>query len=213
MSKTILCYGDSNTWGYSPATQDRYSRDERWTGVLRLELGDDYLVIEEGLGGRTTVWDDPVEGRHKNGQPYLLPCLESHQPLDLVIIMLGTNDLKRRFGVGAYDIARSAGVLVHIVQNSTCGPNDTTPKVLLMAPPPIQSLAGTQFVEMFAGAEEKARQFSSEFRQVAAELGCELLDTADVIVSSKLDAIHFDVEEHHKLGQAVAARVRQIFNE
>ena len=98
--KTILCYGDSNTWGYNPSMGGRYARDERWPGVLRKELGEGYLVIEEGLNGRTTVWDDPIEG-YKNGKTYLVPCLETHKPLDLVIILLGTNDLKMRFSVSA----------------------------------------------------------------------------------------------------------------
>lgn len=209
--KTILCYGDSNTWGYSPSTQDRYGRDERWGGVLRNTLGEEYLVIEEGLNGRTTVWDDPVEGIHRNGRTYLTPCLESHQPIDLVVIMLGTNDLKQRFGVGAFDIARGASVLVQIVQKSETGPNGEAPKVLLLAPPPTAELAGTDFAEMFKGAEEKSKNFSREFRLIAGSLGCEFLDMADVIVSSKLDAIHLDAEEHLKLGQAVAARVREIF--
>jgi lysophospholipase L1-like esterase len=209
--KTILCYGDSNTWGYSPATQDRYGRDERWPGVLRNELGPGYLVIEEGLGGRTTIWDDPVEGIYKNGKTYLIPCLESHQPLDLVVVLLGTNDLKNRFSIEAFDIAQGAGVLVQIIQKSENGPNGNAPEVLLLAPPPVAKLARTDFVEMFAGAEKKAKKFSREYRRVAKELGCEFLDTADVIVSSKLDAIHLDVEEHRKLGQAVAARVRKIF--
>jgi lysophospholipase L1-like esterase len=208
--KTILCYGDSNTWGYSPSTQDRYSRDERWGGVLRNALGEGYLVIEEGLGGRTTVWDDPVEGIHKNGRTYLLPCLESHQPIDLVVILLGTNDLKRRFSAGAFDIAQGAGVLVRIVQKSETGPNGQPPKVLLLAPPPTADLTGTDFVEMFKGADEKSKNFSREFRRVAEELGCEFLDAAEVIVSSTLDAIHLDAEEHRKLGQAVATRVREI---
>lgn len=208
--KTILCYGDSNTWGHCPSTQDRYNRDERWGGVLRNTLGEGYLVIEEGLGGRTTVWDDPVEGIYKNGQTYLLPCLESHQPIDLVVILLGTNDLKRRFSVGAFDIAQGAGVLVQIVQKSQSGPNWDAPKVLLLAPPRVGKLAGTDFAEMFKGAEEKSKNFSREFRRVAEELGCEFLDTADIIVSSKLDAIHLNAEEHRKLGEAVAARVREI---
>jgi lysophospholipase L1-like esterase len=90
--RTILCYGDSNTWGYNPSTGGRYARDERWPGVLRTELGEGYLVIEEGLNGRTTVWDDPIEG-YKNGSTYLIPCLETHKPIDLVIILLGTNYL------------------------------------------------------------------------------------------------------------------------
>ena len=179
--------------------------------MLRNALGEGYLVIEEGLGGRTTVWDDPVEGIHKNGRTYLLPCLESHQPIDLVVILLGTNDLKRRFGVGAFDIAQGAGVLVRIVQKSETGPNGEAPKVLLLAPPPTEELDETDFVEMFTGAEEKSKNFSREFRRVAQELGCEFLDTAEAIVSSKLDAIHLDAEEHRKLGQAVATRVREIF--
>jgi len=208
--KTILCYGDSNTWGYSPSIQDRYARNERWGGVLRNALGEGYLVIEEGLGGRTTVWDDPVEGIYKNGRTYLMPCLESHQPIDLVVILLGTNDLKRRFGVGAFDIARGAGVLVQIIQRSETGPNGKAPEVLLLAPPPTADLAGTDFVEMFKGAEEKSKNFSHEFQRVAEELGCEFLDTAEVIVSSRLDAIHLDAEGHRKLGRAVAARAREI---
>ena len=95
----ILCYGDSNTWGYNPSTKERYDRYERWTGILQFTLGDEYHVIEEGLNGRTTVWDEPIEGEYKNGKTYLVSCLESHKPLDLVIIMLGTNDLKKRFSV------------------------------------------------------------------------------------------------------------------
>jgi lysophospholipase L1-like esterase len=90
--KTILCYGDSNTWGFNPATQARYARDERWTGVLRQALGDGYWVIEEGLNGRTTVWDDPIED-YRSGKEYLLPCLRSHKPVDLVVVMLSHSRL------------------------------------------------------------------------------------------------------------------------
>jgi lysophospholipase L1-like esterase len=205
--KTVLCYGDSNTWGYDPATKDRFARDERWPGVLRQELGEEYWVIEEGLGGRTTVWDDPIEG-YKNGKEYLIPCLGSHQPVDLVIIMLGTNDLKKRFSVSAYDVANGAGVLVDVVHKSAAGPNGGAPKLLLMAPPPVVRL--TEFAEMFEGAEAKSKKLSEHFRRVAQEQGCELLDTAQVIVSSDLDGIHFDKGEHQKLGRAVAARVREI---
>jgi lysophospholipase L1-like esterase len=198
--KTILCYGDSNTWGYCPKTQGRLSADDRWPGVLRRELGAAYGVIEEGLGGRTTVWNDPVEGEHKNGKTYLRPCLETHQPVDVVIIMLGTNDLKRRFGVGAFDIARGAAVLSQIVRSSAAGPDGTAPRVLLVTPPPVAPLAGTHFAEMFAGAEEKSRQLAREFRRVADELGCELLDAGDVVVSSPRDGIHL----HNKTLVSVA---------
>ncbi len=205
--KTILCYGDSNTWGYNPATKERYSKEERWTGILQKELGENYEIIEEGLNGRTTVWDDPIEG-YKNGKKYLIPCLESHHPIDLVIIMLGTNDLKKRFSLSAFDIANGAQVLVNIVQKSEAGPGGAAPKVLLMAPPPVGKL--TEFAEEFEGAEEKSRRFSYHFKRVADECGCEFLDTSKIIVSSDIDGIHFEVSEHKKLGQAVAKVVKKI---
>jgi lysophospholipase L1-like esterase len=207
LMKKILCYGDSNTWGYDPLTRDRFNREVRWPGVLRLSLGEGYEVIEEGLNGRTTVWEDPIEG-YKNGLSYLIPCLESHRPLDLVIIMLGTNDMKMRFSLSAYDAAEGAGVLVRIVQKSEAGKDGSAPAVLLMAPPPFARLTG--FADFFAGGEEKSRKFGEQYRRVAGELGCHFLDTATVIVSSELDGIHFEREEHARLGQEVAAAVKEI---
>ncbi len=205
--KTILCYGDSNTWGYVPGTGERFSRDERWTGVLKRELGDEYEVIEEGLNGRTIVWDDPIEG-YKNGRTYLIPCLESHRPVDLVVMMLGTNELKKRFSLSAYDIAQGVGVLVDIVQKSEAGPDGAPPKLLLMAPPPVGKL--TEFAEMFEGAEAKSRRFAEHYRRVAEEYACEFFDTSEVIVSSDIDGIHLEGDEHQKLGRAVADLVRKL---
>ncbi len=205
--KTILCYGDSNTWGWDPTTGERFARDERWPGVLRQTLGDGYLIIEEGLNGRTTVWDDPIEG-YKNGKTYLIPCLETHRPLDLVIIMLGTNDLKVRFSLSAYDVANGAGVLVDIVQKSAAGPAGQAPQVLLMAPPPLAKLS--EYAEMFENAVAKSKRFSQHYQRVAQEYGCEFLDTSQVIVSSNLDGIHLGLSEHRKLGQAVAKIVPRL---
>ena len=108
--KTIMCYGDSNTWGCiplaGPQPPRRYGPAQRWPGVLRRELGDGYWIVEEGLNGRTTVWDDPLEP-FRSGKELLAPCLMTHEPIDLVIVMLGTNDLKRRFG-GARATSRRA---------------------------------------------------------------------------------------------------------
>jgi lysophospholipase L1-like esterase len=206
--KTILCYGDSNTWGFDPASGERFSPDVRWTGVLARELGEGYRVIEEGLNGRTTVWDDPVEGVYRNGKTYLLPCLESHRPLDLVILMLGTNDLKRRFSVSALDIANSAGSLVEVIQRSACGPGRGAPAVLLVAPPPTGQLSA--FAEMFADEGEKSRKFSSYYRQAAGLYGCSFLDGGEYVTSSDLDGIHFEPEGHLNLGRAAAGCARQI---
>lgn len=205
--KTVLCYGDSNTWGYDPRTGGRYPRDTRWPGVLRRALGEGYLVIEEGLNGRTTVWDDPIEG-YKNGKSYLIPCLETHRPIDLVVIMLGTNDLKMRFSVSAFDIANGAGVLVDVAQRSATGPGGGPPQVLLVAPPPVAKLTG--FAEMFEGAERKSARFAEQYRRVATERRCAFLDASTVIRSSDLDGIHLEAGEHEKLAVAVARKVEAI---
>ncbi len=205
--KRILCFGDSNTWGYNPATRERFDRDTRWPGVLRYSLGQGYEIIEEGLNGRTTVWDDPIEG-YKNGYDYLIPCLETHRPLDLVIILLGTNDLKKRFSLSAFDIAEGAGVLIKAIQKSEAGINGAAPHALLISPPPVGKF--TDFREMFEGAEEKSRRFSEHYRRVAGELGCYFLDSSNVIVSSDLDGIHLEKSEHEKLGRAAASKVKEI---
>lgn len=205
--KRILCYGDSNTWGYNPVTKNRFDKHERWTGSLSQALGSHYDIIEEGLNGRTTVWDDPIE-EYKNGREYLIPCLETHKPLDLIIIFLGVNDLKKRFSLSAYDIAEGVLVLVQIVQKSNTGVMNGAPQVLLIASPPVGELIA--FAEMFEGADVKSRKLTEHYRRVAAETGCPFLDASTIITSSDLDGIHFEQSEHAKLGQAVAIKVKEI---
>ena len=206
--KNILCFGDSNTHGANPANGSRYDIHERWPGVLRDTLGADYWVIEEGQGGRTTVWPDPIEGI-KAGKDYLPPCLESHAPLDLVILLLGTNDLKNRFSLGAADIALGAQTLVRLIQISQCGPRYGAPQALLVAPPPVLGIP--HLWGPMSGAPEKSRHLAVEYKQVADQMNCHFLDAGALIQSSRLDGFHWEVEEHHKLGLAVASLVRKIF--
>ncbi len=209
--KTILCYGDSNTWGYNPITEARYPLEQRWVTLLERDLGPDYLVIPEGLNGRTTVWPDPVTGKYKSGKRTLIPILESHHPLDLVVLLLGTNDLKHRFGLSAWDIASSVQTLVEMIQGSTFGPDGRGPQVLLIAPPPT-CVPGTRFGEMFAGADEKSQHLAHYFKQVADEFRCGFLDAGQHVVSSKVDGIHLDPGELPKLAAAVAASIRQMLS-
>ena len=206
--RTIVCYGDSNTWGHDPVSGERLPVDRRWPGVLQRELAEGFRVVEEGLGGRTTAWDDPIEGEDRNGRMYLMPCLESHRPIDLVAIMLGTNDLKRRFNLSASDIAQSALSLARIAARSATGPGGSNPRVLVLAPPPIVQLG--DLAGMFEGAEAKSRQFSHYYRLFADRHDIPVLDTGEIIVSSPLDGIHLEAEQHDKLGKAVAAFVRLI---
>jgi lysophospholipase L1-like esterase len=207
MVKTIVCFGDSNTWGYDPATNTRFAPDQRWTGVLQASLGTDYRVIEEGLNGRTTTVDDPIYP-HRNGRDYLPPCLESHAPFDLVTIMLGTNDLKKRFDRSASDISESAGILAGMAKQSPFGPGGASPAVLLIAPPAVTIL--TELDEMFDGAVAKSERFARFYRLRAERLGIHFLDAGVVIRCSDLDGIHFEASEHAKLGAAVAEKITGI---
>ena len=166
--KTILCYGDSNTWGSATRLGDdqRYVPAERWPGILQAELGSAWSVIAEGLPGRTSVHPDPIEGHWLDGSAYLHPCLRSHRPLDAVAIMLGTNDLKQRFHVNSGDIAGGIGVLLTIVGKSESGPLGGVPKMLVICPPPILKQHGEldRFVDMFAGGYDKSAQARSALR-------------------------------------------------
>jgi len=204
---TILCYGDSNTWGSDPASGRRFAPDVRWPGVLAATLGEDYRIIEEGHSGRTTVRDDLIE-TNRNGRTYLTPCLESHQPLDLVIVMLGTNDLKARFGVSASDIAQGAGELGQMVRRIARTEDDRPTPVLLVAPPPTVTLSG--YDQMFAGADEKSRQFAHYYTLAAEWYRCAFFDAGSVAVTSPIDGIHLEAPEHRKLGEALAAEVRRL---
>jgi lysophospholipase L1-like esterase len=204
----ILCFGDSNTRGRNPVTGVRFSNDDRWSGVLQNTLGSEYHVIVQGLGGRTTVWADPIEGAFKNGKDYLIPCLASHQPLDLVIILLGTNDLKTRFAVSAADVALGVGVLIDIIKKSGAGRDGKAPKVLLLSPPPLGEKAESS--DMFEGGREKSLRFPEHFRNITKLYNCPVFDTGTVIKSSDIDGIHWEKEEHRKLGEAVAKVVKRI---
>jgi lysophospholipase L1-like esterase len=205
--KRILCFGDSNTWGYNPATQQRFPKEKRWPLVMLHELGADYEVIEEGLNGRTTVWEDPIE-EYKCGKDHLIPCIKTHQPLDLLIILLGTNDLKMRFSLSAFDIAQGAGTLVRLAATTGDDIGGPAPSVLLLAPPPTAKLS--EFADMLEGAGKKSKKFGTNYAEVAEECGCHFLDTGKHIRSSDLDGVHLDEENQQKLGQIVAQTVKDI---
>ena len=209
----ILCYGDSNTWGYAASTQERMGRWERWPGVLQRALGEDVHVIEEGLNGRTTAFDRPFD-LDRNGFAYLPTSLSTHAPLDAVVISLGTNDLFLP-GVNAHHVANGAMGLVDLVRRSGAGPRGGAPLVLVLIPPPFADL-GDRRLEA-RDAEEESRRFSEAFRAIAArepdELGgVELLDLGELIASSPIDGIHFEVADHRAIGSAVAGRLRGLLD-
>lgn len=210
ISKHVLCYGDSMSWGIVPGTRQRHPYEQRWTGVLQSLLGVGVRVVEECLNGRTTAWDDPFRPQ-RNGRDLLLPILHSHAPIDLVVLFLGTNDLQSMYGVGAYESSLGAGVLVDIVQGCRSEPMEAAPKVLLIAPPRIGRPCGAM-EEKFRGAAEKSAQFSRCYRRVADERGCFFLDAAELIQASELDGVHLDAPQHRQFAVGIHRRVAQILD-
>lgn len=208
--KRILCYGDSNTWGWNPKDKSRHDSFTRWTGRLQNMLGQDYTIIEEGLNGRTITSDDNVSGGGKNGLSYLVPCLESHRPIDIVILMLGTNDMKVRFSLSAYDITKALLRLINVIKTSQSAKNSAAPDILLMSPPIIGNLS--EFKEMFSGAKEKSEKLPKYYQQLAHETGCEFLETGKFIESSSIDGIHLEEVMHSRLAEQVFLKLKAIEN-
>lgn len=210
--RTLMLFGDSNTHG-TMALPDlgmagRFGREERWAGRLA-RLLPDWEVIAEGHPGRTTVHDDPVEGAHRNGLRVLPAILESHKPVDVVLLMLGTNDLKERFSVNAGDIALSLERLVRVIRASACGPGDGAPEVLLVCPPPIEEVGC--LARMFAGGAAKSRALAGEVQAAAERLGVPFLDAGQVVKVSPIDGIHYGAEANPALAEAFAAAIRTHF--
>jgi len=172
--KTILCFGDSNTWGYDPEGGERLPYEQRWPTVMQRELGGGFLVIPEGLNGRTTVFEDPFMP-DRCGAAALPMLLDTHAPLDLVVIMLGTNDVKRYFSVSSAQIARGMERLVSLVRVSEAGVNEAAPPVLVVSPVPLVSM-NAEMLPHFA-PEEEAIQTSRELARAYVRTG-EPLDKA-----------------------------------
>lgn len=212
MQKNILCFGDSNTHGYNSRTGGRFDIDERWTKLLQKNLGDAYYIIEEGLSGRTTSFEDPVfEGL--SGLQAIHPCMMSHEPLDLVIIMLGTNDTKDRFGANAFIIGKGLERLAQKAMD-THGAWRGEPKVLLIAPPPIQpGYADTSVAdEMGAQCVGKSQKLAKEFKEVAKRLHCHFLDAGEIpgIEMYPYDWMHLSLDSHRLLAERLAEVIPEI---
>ena len=209
--KTVLCYGDSNTYGYVPESGMRYPKEIRYPGRLQVLLGDEYTVIEEGCNGRTTIHDDPIDG-WKNGLDYLKPCLNSHKPVDIVIMMLGSNDLKDTFHLSAEEIADGAGVLVDVIKTFTAEKQGFVPKIILVSPPEIGTgIKRSPFYgAFFETAIEESKKFPEYYKKVADEKDCIFFDAAKHIYPSEYDSLHLTPEGHRILADELCKVIRNI---
>lgn len=207
----ILCFGDSNTHGCNPSG-GRWPRDVRWTGRLQEILGPDYYVIEEGLNGRTTVFDDPLEF-YRNGLTALPYSLRTHTPLDMVIICLGTNDCKSFYSATAGVITRGMERLCMTIENFGCGANGQCPKILIACPIHISDGSGTPvpYLGMDDDAIRKSRELSPLYKEVAARHDCLFFDAADVAKCSSIDQLHMDAENHGAFAEGIARVIKEYF--
>ena len=214
MRRRILCFGDSNTYGYD-FENGRFDDDTRWTRRLMSALGDNFTVLEEGFNGRTFIHDDPTEGGHKNGMKYLPPCLMSHNPLDLVVIMLGTNDAKDRFNMNAFTIAQCAQQMVLLARQYAVDREGKPSKILLVSPIRIADDVDKRMFGNTFGAKSAiiSKGFAREYHRVATLTGCEFLDAAKVTEPWPEDGIHITREGQKAFARAMEEKIRSILKE
>ena len=218
MKKHIVCFGDSNTHGYCADPADtadhgaRFNEDERWTCLLQKGLGEDYLVLEEGLSGRTTVFEDALH-ESMSGLDVIYSTLMTHEPVDLLVIMLGTNDTKERFGVNAAAIGIGMQRLIMKAQSVPCW-GTRGPKILIVAPPWIGEGLYTNEEAggpMGAGCPERSRGLAVHFRKAADLLGCEFMDAEGVAEFNQVDYMHLTRKGHQQLAEALTGKITEIF--
>jgi len=190
--KNYLLFGDSNTWGYIPATDaERFPYEQRIGGILQKLFGSEARIIEEALNGRMTHRDDPIN-TDKNAIRQLPSILDSHRPLDLVSIMLGVNDMKRYMNLDAFDSAIGVSALVDIIKESGCGPEGGIPEIIIIAPPPYIE-AEKPFPHLFDGAAEKTKRFAEAYQEVATLQKTRFIDAASAAIPPRFgDGVHID---------------------
>lgn len=212
--RRIVCFGDSNTWGYNPESGSRYSDDIRWTKLLEKKLGGDYRIIEEGQNGRTIANPDPWEWGTKCGMDQILPILESHMPMEALVIMLGSNDLKSKFGLPAPDIAGSLQNMLKSVRGHLgYYLNNPDLKILIIAPPALgDNFASSPFAEFFDADSvvQKSKDISKWFELVAGQFGCEFLDATSQVTAGDVDSLHLSPEGHAKLAELVYQKLKSM---
>lgn len=209
----ILCYGDSNTWGYiSGSNHERYGNSERWTRVLSKLLGNEFEIIEEGLNSRTLTSNDKRPGKEgKNGYEYLLPCLDTHDPVDLVILMLGTNELKYTFNKTAKEI----GVLleeyfVKTILGRKSQFKDSYPKLLIVTPPIVnEEVEYCKTGDKYKGAMQKSKELNEIYKNIADKYNCYFLNNDGL--ETGMDGVHLTKHSHSKLAELLNKKIKEIY--
>ncbi|WP_029660124.1 SGNH/GDSL hydrolase family protein [Aliihoeflea sp. 2WW] len=209
--KTILCYGDSITWGSDAETGGRHAFADRWPNVLQAALGSDIQIIAEGLRGRTTAFDEHLADCDRNGARILPTVLYTHAPIDLVIILLGSNDMKPAIAGTALAAMQGMRRLVELIKfNAMRDGQSEPPAVLIVAPPPLCETANTEYSAMFAGGVEQSQMLASFYADLADEWGCGFFDAGSVAETTPVDGVHLDAENTRAIGRGLEPIVRMM---
>ncbi len=208
--KTVLCYGDSLTWGYCAEGPARHAPEDRWPNVLQAALGPEVQVIAEGLNGRTTAFDDHLASADRNGARILPTLLVTHAPLDLVVIMLGANDMKPFVCGRAVGAAQGMRRLIDVVRGTAYPLGQEPPDILLVAPPPLCETADPDFAAMFEGMIEQSRMLASLYSDLADDTGCGFYDAGSVAKTTPLDGVHLDAKSTRAIGKGLEPMVRMM---
>ena len=212
--KNILCFGDSNTWGYDPATQTRFSKDIRWTGVLQQLLGSNYNVIEEGLNGRTTN----VNEKQDHGLGYFRPfrsamdllsiLIETNSPLDLIVVMLGTNDLKTNFNQSSEMIAKN----MRLVCESIIDNDYFQSKSIILVSPTHINEESPNLLDSFVGTTQASQSFSNSYRKISDDLDLYFLDASESVKTNKIDGLHWDAMQHSDFANSLFNKIKKVYS-
>lgn len=222
--KRIMVFGDSNSWGWHPVPEiapiQRYPQDVAWPGVMAKALGDGFEVVNESLSARTAVVSDKsvdaglgLSGAGLSGSEYLPAAIASNMPLDLVIIMLGTNDVKPVYNRSAFQVAIDVMSLVAEAQKNTgVATSYPAPKVMVVVPPHLGKIASVDWVQaMFPqAAVAESTQIGQYLCPLANAVKVPCFDAGTVAEITGADGIHMTPENHKKLGDAIAAEVSKI---
>ncbi len=206
--RTVLCYGDSLTWGYDAAGPGRHAPEDRWPNVLQAALGADVAVIAEGLNGRTTAFDDHLGSADRNGARILPVLLTTHSPIDLVILMLGSNDMKPWVSGRAISAKQGIGRLVDIIREHVYPLNEDAPDILIVAPPPLVETGDPDFAAMFEGGIEQSHMLASLYSDLADQISCGFFDAGSAAQTTPLDGVHLDAANTRAIGRGMEPIVR-----
>ncbi len=208
--KSVLCYGDSLTWGYNADGPSRHALEDRWPSVLAAGVGEGVNVIAEGLNGRTTAYDDHLADCDRNGARILPTVLQTHAPLDLVIVMLGANDMKPGIAGSALLAMQGMRRLTKIVAHHAYPLEAEAPSVLIVSPPALCETADAEFAAMFAGGVEQSSMLASLYRDLADETGCGFFDAGSVARTTPADGVHLDAANTRAIGKALVPMAKMM---